>query len=497
MTKPGRAGNILCFLLFFYVSVSARPAFRFTPGCTEAQQHIRCLRLEKARILLRAERAADPENVAVDYLENAVDFYYLLASQQPSELKRLEKQKDPRLNRIRKSDPSSPYYLYAQSEIILQWAFARVFSQEFVTAAWEIRNAYQIIEENSKKHPGFLPDLKNMGLIKTVLGTVPENYRWALKIAGMSGNYEEGLAMIRKFLNDESLASQQPVIRQSAEFYYTLLLLNFGDKKECWNFCKKVTADHQQNLMSCYLRGFVAMKTAHNDEAVSTLLGRPSTPEYTPFVALDYFLGGAKLNRLDKDADVYLKRFVTFNKGENLVKDAYKKLSWFYLLQQDTQKFNIYRGLSRKYGAITSDEDRNAQKEAESGILPDAELLRARLLFDGGYYSRAEEVMESINAASLKTEYQKIEYHYRYGRIMHEAGKIPRALEEYHRVVKISGNSGYYFAPNACLQLGYIYEHLGYRDLARDHFEQAIAYRGYEYRSSVTQKAKVALNRLK
>jgi tetratricopeptide (TPR) repeat protein len=211
---------------------------------------------------------------------------------------------------------------------------------------------------------------------------------------------------------------------------------------------------------------------------------------------MDYLMGQAKLNKLDKDADSYFKKFVTFYKGKNLLKDAYRRLSWFYLLEGDTVKFTTYKGLAQRYGATNSDEDKNAQKESEAGIYPDISLLKARLLFDGGYYAKAEEVIRTVKVSELRTDYQRIEFHYRYGRIMHESNKLSKAIELYSQTIAISGNNNYYFAPNSCLQLGLIYEKLGYNDLARQYYEKSLAYKNYEYRSGITQKAKAGLSRL-
>jgi tetratricopeptide (TPR) repeat protein len=221
---------------------------------------------------------------------------------------------------------------------------------------------------------------------------------------------------------------------------------------------------------------------------------RPHGNEYTQFYIMDFLTGQAKLNKLEKDADIHLKKFVTFYTGQNMIKDAYKRLSWFYLLEGDSLKFNTYRGLARKYGAVNSDEDKNAQRESEAGIYPDVTLLKARLLFDGGYYTKAEETIKN-HSANFKTNYQHTEYYYRYARITHEANKLSKAIELYNQTIKVSGNNNLYFAPNSCLQLGYIYERLGFKELAKIHFQKALAYKGYEYKSSISQKAKAALSK--
>lgn len=494
-----RAGILCVFLLFFYAQqakTKTQPGFYFTANCIEAAKNIKVLKLDQARVILVNERVANADNLAVDYLEDFIDYYYLITTQQKSELQRLEKNKEIRINKIKRSAPNSPYFLYAQAEINLHWAMSRIFNQEFVSAAFELRTAYQLLENNHKKFPDFKPNDKNTGMLYAILGTVPENYKWILNIIGMKGDLNGGLKLINDYLQQKEIPAEQILDKQSAEFYYNLLLLNFGDKQDCWKFCETVTADFETNLFSSYLRAFTGIKCAHNNEAIEAGLHRPHSVAYTTFHLMDFYLGQAKLNRLDKDADIYFKKFVTFYKGQNLIKDAYKRLSWYYLIDGDSLKYNTYRGLSRKYGIATTDEDKNAQKESEAGIYPNITLLKARLLFDGAYYPKAEELVKSVNANELKTQYQLIEYYYRFARIMHESNKWAKAIELYNQVIKISVNDNLYFAPNSCLQLGFIYEKLGYKELAKTYYNKVLDYKNYDYKSSLTQKAKAALSKL-
>ncbi|MFI5221192.1 MAG: tol-pal system YbgF family protein [Bacteroidia bacterium] len=492
-----RAGILWCLLLFFYTlpATENRTNFVFSANCIEAEQLIKILKLDRSTFFLEAEHYAHTENVAVDLLEDYRDFYRLITCQRADELHRLEKYKDQRIARIKESDKNSPYYLYAQAEIQLHWAFARIFHKEYVKAAFEFRDAYKLLVENEKKFPSFHPDEKSLGMLKAMLGTIPENFRWILSVIGMTGNYREGVKSIKNYLDRKNFPPEQILDRQSAEFYYTFMLLNFGDRKECWNFCKEVTSDYETNLFSAYLRAFTGIKCMHNEDAITACSLRPRGNDYTSFYVMDFLLGQAKLNRLDKDADVYLKRFVSFYKGQNLVKDAYKRLSWYSILENDTEKYRIYLGLAGKFGTATSDEDKIAQSESAAGIYPDIILLRSRLLFDGGYFSKAEDMIKT-HPGKFKTHYQEIEYHYRYGRIMQESAKTGKAIESYNRVLALSENDHYYFAPNSCLQLGFIYLKLGYREMARTYFEKTLTYKNYEYHSGISQQAKEALNEL-
>jgi hypothetical protein len=59
------------------------------------------------------------------------------------ELYKFIKQKDVRLNALAKESELSPYYLYAQAEVNMQWAFAHIKTGEYLNGVLEINRAYK------------------------------------------------------------------------------------------------------------------------------------------------------------------------------------------------------------------------------------------------------------------------------------------------------------------------------------------------------------------
>lgn len=52
-------------------------------------------------------------------------------------------------------DPGSPYYLFTQAEVNLQWAALSIKFGEYLNSIFEIRKAYKLLEENQNKFPDF------------------------------------------------------------------------------------------------------------------------------------------------------------------------------------------------------------------------------------------------------------------------------------------------------------------------------------------------------
>jgi hypothetical protein len=495
-----RAKSTWLILLFFYFTGQSQTLthyFSYTPKCIEAQSYISLLKLDKAKEILNSEKIKYPGNVTIDYLQNYIDFYTLISTQDAAELKRLKPQYDSRIGRLKKCNVSNPHTLYAQAEIHLQWAFSHILQNEFATAAMQFRSAYKALEENMVLHPNFELNKKDMGMLKAILGTIPDNFKWVLNIVGMKGDFKEGMQMLENSLLQKDWPQEHLLDKQSGQYYYILLQLNLGDKTTCWEFCEKYTRDYKTNLLSAYLRGFTAIKTGRSHEAIQAIAARPQTDDYIQFPIMDYLHGVALLNSLNPNAAIHFKKYVTFSKGQNLIKDAYKRLYWLNLIEDNIQQSLIYKKMALSNGAMVSDEDKHAYKECSSPILQNNILLKLRLLSDGGYYVQANELLNKFSLTNFASLEQKEEFLYRSARIHHLSGNIPRAIEFYGKIVNITQVQNAYYPAMSSLQLGVIYEQLAQPQLAVSYYQKVLGFKNYDYRNSVSQKAKAGLSRLK
>ncbi|MCD4773361.1 MAG: tetratricopeptide repeat protein, partial [Bacteroidales bacterium] len=97
----------------------------------------------------------------------------------------------------------------------------------------------------------------------------------------------------------------------------------------------------------------------------------------------------------------------------------------------------------------------------------------------------------------LKNFKDTLEYKYRYARIFHEWGKTDKAIKFYDEVINIGADEKYYFAANSALKSGMIFESRNDFAKARDYYNKCLSLDFDEYKTSITQKAKAGLNRVK
>lgn len=143
-----------------------------------------------------------------------------------------------------------------------------------------------------------------------------------------------------------------------------------------------------------------------------------------------------------------------------------------------------------------TDEDRSAIAEWESQQEPHIVLLKARLLFDGGYYRDALGLLAKQPATAFPSFRDQLEFTYRLARIYDRQGKAELAMGLYESTFKNGAAHPYYFAANSALHIGQLYESKNERTKAKVYYKKVLELRNHEFQNSIDQKAKAGLNRL-
>ena len=484
------------FILFSFSPFASFANFDFNANCLKAYHHIFELKLSSARQIIANEKKIHPNNGIVPLLENYVDYFYLLTTDNKSEFERLVDQKDDRLDEISGNDKNSPYYLYAQAEINLQWALIRARYGSYLTAAREINRANSQLQENAKKFPGFHMNGKGIGLINAVMGALPDGFlKSTLSTFGLKGDLQTGLSMLDKLAENLPKSAYEPFYEETV-FYYAYVLSDVAKSNQAYAKTMRYTARiADSSLLKSYLQSYVCVRNDHNDEAIAILAEKPSGASYQPFPYLDYLMGIAKLNKLDFTAATSFERFLQTNKGVNYIKDTYLHLAWINLLKGNEAGYQAYIGKVKTLGYEYHDKDKQALNEAKAQM-PNKELLSARLLFDGGYFAKALNVLSDAKADDYASTKDKAEYYYRIGRINDALGKDDMALSNYQNAINIGKGLKYYFAAKAAVQMAKIYEVKRNLPKAKAYFNIAINMSGHEQENSIENEAKQGLKRI-
>src|ERR1700722_10940072 len=146
---------LLPCVFFLCWQLSAKADFNYDTNCVDAYKAILSLRMNEAKALLQNEKQQDPQNGIVTLLENYVDYFTIMASESKADYERLKDNRSMRVSALEDNDSNSPFYLYSQAQVYLQWSFLKAKFGDFVSSAFDAKKARGLLNDNEEKHAGF------------------------------------------------------------------------------------------------------------------------------------------------------------------------------------------------------------------------------------------------------------------------------------------------------------------------------------------------------
>jgi len=460
----------------------------------QSYAHIINFEFEAANKLLTIEQIEHPDNGIIVLHQNYIDFLTILIGEEEDFFSTAKDFKSDRIDFILAGDDSSPYFLFAQAEVHLQWAFARLKFEEYLTAAYEIQKAYSLLEKNQEQFPDFKLNKKGLGLLHALVGAIPEKYQWVINLVGIEGGIELGLSELNSLLKDDEME----MYHSEVLFLTTFLQLNMTNDEIAY---KQILDEIGVKYSHDYLLNFAAARLSHalgkNDLCIKVLENRPDAEGKFLFYYLDYLQGMSYLYNLDYEkSEIFFNRFLKNFKGSNYIKSAYQKLAWIAFLQQKGDEKMSCLEKIKSEGRAFIDEDKVALKEAEKNYMNSPKLLRARLLYDGGYYKKAHLELTSENKLSDYAGFFD-EYYYRLARIESKLKYFDaQVISQYQKAFDIGKKSTNYYAPMSALQIGLILEKQNKLNQAKIYFEKCLSLSDFDYERGIHQKAKAGLVRV-
>ena len=381
---------------------------------------------------------------------------------------------------------------FLRAELKLQWAFVDLkFGHEF-DAALNLRDAYRIAKEVKRKSPNFLPIRKTTGLLNIIVGSVPEKYDWILNLLGMDGSVDEGLKDLNKLRSTDCFLADEADLLYGLVHGYILQKPDSGLRA-----IEQVLYKHPNQRLGLFLAAALAMKNSQSELALAYLDRLRGQSSGIPIYYSKYLEGEAFLHKASySEAIRAYGEFLNHYKGQNYLKDAQYKIGLCYWLNGDEQNARVNLNQAKSIGRAESEADKAAERSLQSGM-PNVSLSKARYFTDGGFYASADSMLNSVQHLALPKKHDQTEYYYRKARLCHKRSQLEAAKLFYKQTIDLSGDEPWYFAPNSCLQMGYIALDQGKKSEARKYFEKALKYKNHEYKNSIDAKAKSALAGLK
>jgi tetratricopeptide (TPR) repeat protein len=496
LTTSARRVSTACatiLFLFLYVQSLGAQHIGWTPEARSAHGLITALRVEEGLTAIRLQRIQHPDNLIWTYLEDYGEFLSIFIREDLRRIPAYREASTARLEKLEALPETEPLALMAQAQLSLHQCALQLQESQFIAAGTSINKAFKLLKRNHRLHPGDAGTLRLYAALKAAFGAIPDQYRWLVAmLTSLTGSIEEGLRELHGLL-ENTRPADNPFYKETVLFT-ALAEGKLNDRpEEAARLLVQHYGQSPPDKAVQFTMAHILMAAGQNDAAIRALEANlPGTP--VPF--MDFMLGQCKLYRGDKDADVPFQQFLRQHKGKHYIKEAYQKLAWHALLRDDRPGYvrNMQQVLIR--GSATTDEDKQALREAEYHQTPHPALLRARLSFDGGYHQKALDVLSDDLYKTLGQHLHRLEFLYRKGRVFQARRQFAEALHYFHLAINMGRYDTAYYACSAALQCGLIHERLGHKAEAATYYDMCLEFAPETYASGLHQEARIGLNRI-
>ena len=491
-----RSAYIVFIYLFFANSICAQKVYDFNATCIQAYQEVNKLKIVPATALIAKAKQQNPQNLIPVLLDAYTDFYVLFLLENPADYAQRFKRFEQTIDALKEGPKNNPLYNYCLSNVYIHRAMVSLKFGHFWDAGWDIRKSFMLAQENQEKFPAFTGDDLLFGALQGIVGTVPKGYQWLTNLLGMRGSQKQGMTLVANFANGTDVWAK--LFSPESHFIYPYLLFHLQNEKDA---ALAFIKDKKLDLVNNHLHAWTAANLSLNHKASidtkNIIENRNKSADYLSLPFWDFELGCAKLYALDLDgATPLLTKYTEQFKGNFYIKDALQKLSWANFLKGDMRAAEAARKQIFLRGGTDTDADKQALKDAKTGVWPNPLLLKARLLTDGGYTKEALAILQGKQTL-FTSPLDKLEYVYRIGRIYEDMDKDQEAITYYKQTIQLGANQTAYFAARAALQAGQILEKRGQKQEAIAFYEQCLSMEEHSYKNSLDQRAKAGIARCK
>ncbi len=465
--------------------------------CKKAYSLILSLRFEEADSLIRLEKKANPNNLFTEYLYAQIYFLKATISEDETLFDEYDGVFSNIISKIEELPDSCSYKDYFLGNINLQLATLNLRFRNYATGLWQINRSYRYLQNNQQNFPDFFPNEITLGVLHILIGIVPESYEWILRLVRMSGTVQQGRMELKEALEKCENSSHFSFLVEEVLFYITMTDMSLSaDPGFATYVLSKTKPKARDNLLMAYLTMNIYMKTGSNDSALSVVDNINYSHNFYPFYYLNYLKGECYLRKLQTDEAINNYRLFTDNfTGSNYLKDAYLKIGLCRLIEGDTAGYNNSIQLINMVGKTDIDADIVAQSIYDEKPIQNISLIKARLLFDGGYYFAADSVLKHMNASNLTKE-ELVERNYRKARIFDNLHENEYAIGLYKLTIEEGQDLSLYYAGNSALKLGNIYEKQLDTNSALLYYKKCLSLEFNQYKNSIKGKAKQGIKRL-
>lgn len=485
---------VFIFISFYFHNTACFSQFKWTPNCSAAFSSLFSADISTCLLQIENEKKKNPENQLPFYLDAYTAFFEYLLCQSDDQSRKYFQKIDKNLKQISNSDKKAEGFHYYRAEIRFHSAIVNFLNGSYISSLDAMLTSYNLLTESQKEHPNFIQNLKLQSIFSLIFQYAGDEFSW-LKTA--MPDYKNQVIGFQLFDLYQKKVAQQTQIKEEI-FILNVLLHFYLDSDELQAF--HLSSGNQSTQVSVVMKlvNIVVCLKANKNEQALQILEKIGQDERKKIPFFDYFEGAARLNKLDKNALTFFERFLRNYAGSNCKKSAWQKILWHKMIFTDAVQAELYRQEILSKGKTDIELDKSAQNEIIRSKKYNLQLLRSRLLFDGGYYAEALNILRNeIDFQKLENQSDGIEFLYRSGRIHQKLGNTDLALRYFGLCAEAGKNSNLSYSSNACMNIAKIYSEQLLYCKANQYYKAAMEHNKLSNSRSINLKAKAEIKKLK
>ncbi|MFA6400241.1 MAG: tetratricopeptide repeat protein [Salinivirgaceae bacterium] len=475
--------NIILFFLFALVSKS-NAQFKYSD--TEKSIHNAILELKCKSF---PNPAGTNVNGVINWLEAYHSFVNFKTTSQSilldSVLTKIEIQK----NKIEKLKADNPYYHYCLADINLMICYLYYENGNVLKSINAYWNAKKHNKTNEEKYPDFSLNQKHSLIFKATDDWVNSNV-----FGKKTESIEFWKSEFQSSLNEaKSKFKESSVSYREIELAGFILPVLFGDiSPERLPDISIPSPDFaKKGPLEAFTTVLIYNKVEQYQKNLKVLAIADSMRFNQRCNMLNLWYGIALLNNRSPSSVNYLQLFLKNQENNNQVTYARLKLSWYFLLTNQLKPADSLLALIRQSPISKVWTDQQAKYEAVHAVDWLPEIIKSRLLFDGGDYSNSINVLLSLKK-SIHTfnQSQKLEYAYRLARAYHKVGEPSKAIPFYQMALNSNLDYEFYYPAYSAFYLGELFKNSNESSFAIKYYNKCLQLDSPIYKAEIHRKAK-------
>ncbi len=357
----------------------------------------------------------------------------------------------------------------------------------YLDAIWASKESESHLSEVIDKDPRYYDAYLGLGLYNFAVDQIPSAFKWALSLAGISGDEKKGLAYIK------TAAEKGTYISVEAQYYLSQILSEAKmDFTSAGTYLKKLSTRYPDNLLFNYSTGVLEIK-AHNLKAaekhISKIL-RSGNLKFIQLKAFSYFLMGDILFRQNdfSNASMNYEKFLASAVNKDYTGIAAFRLAVCYEMLDDRKGAVTYFNLTSE-GNSDLDDDIFAKRKgmiyAGRVMTPtEKELVKYANMIEAGLYTNAIDSLKGLLNNKL-AEKIKTEVYLLLSDASFYAGKSEGSVDFAVKAIGLNPGEEKWISPFACYYAARGYSEINKDEKMNDYIEKAEDYSDYDYQNKL------------